>query len=294
MCVTLSSHNISVSFLSLTFVPYSEVGTVDLTSLLLLTLSEIKSLSLEDIPTLHFNPLFINGVSLYLSHLDPTIRRCGMLAAEVVAALTGKELSFGGWDGEGDRRGLEDGWKLWAKELRALVQSESRDWNIGRNSLFQDILSNSPALSEAEQKDDTRTPRGDVPGETDTKSSKPSVHPAPDSDDESLAGYDSDDNGPGSRTPSPTPSELDEIEHDPTIHVGRKRIRPPVYLVDLGAMLRERFDVKGEEPSNKGGDDKAEEKAQAVRIALECAEDMIRRRRTFGAELGEAYFAIDG
>lgn len=246
---------------------------LDVTSLLLLTLSALHFLSTGHIPSLHFNPLFINGISLYLSHLDPAVRRCGMLAAEVVASRAGKDLSFGGWDTSGE----EGGWSTWARGIRSLVENDKKDWDVDRSRLFDDVPPSIPSHPA-----DATYPEPDGGKPT----SKPSSHVKVDSDDESLAGYDSDDDVPYSRTPSPTPSELEEIERDPTIHVGRKRVHPPVYLVDLGAMLRENFEIKGEGSNNKGGDGNAEEKAQAVKIALECAEDMIRRRRTFGAELG--------
>jgi telomere length regulation protein len=261
-------------------VTYSNPGFVDVSSLLLLTLSAIKSFSLGEGPSLHFNPAFIKGINHYLSHLDPAVRRCGMLAAEIAATQTGKELSFGGWDDDGPQKNESNEWRVWARGLRQLVQSDTRDWDIDISKLFKEIPDGGAS----------QTNTGVVWGFS-TESPKITVRPEQDSDDDSLVGYDSDDEVTRSRTPSPTPSELDELEHDPTIHVGRKRIRPPVYLVDLGAMLREKFDITGEEANNKGGDDNAEEKAEAVRIALEHAEDMIRRRRTFGAELGkQTYF----
>lgn len=76
-------------------------------------------------------PNFLNGVSSHLDHLDPTIRRLGMLVAEIVSSFTSqltpqnvnksKVLDFGKsmWDGIGQGkeecrvlRAFVDGWKL--------------------------------------------------------------------------------------------------------------------------------------------------------------------------------------
>lgn len=49
---------------------------------------------------------FIRGVSAHLEHLSPSVRRLGMLMAEIVAEKSGKGLSFGKkiWDGRGEGR----------------------------------------------------------------------------------------------------------------------------------------------------------------------------------------------
>ncbi|OAX31462.1 hypothetical protein K503DRAFT_787811 [Rhizopogon vinicolor AM-OR11-026] len=64
--------------------------------------------------------LFVSAVGQYISHLDNSVRRCGMLAAEVVATRAGKNLDFRNWDGD------EDG-KPWARDLRALCSARDID-----------------------------------------------------------------------------------------------------------------------------------------------------------------------
>jgi telomere length regulation protein len=92
--------------------------------------------------------------------------------------------------------------------------------------------------------------------------------------DDSLTGYASP---PSSRTPSPTPSELAEIERDPTLRVGRAKISRPVYLAQLGEMIRGTSGLKT---------DQENQEAEKIEIALDVAEELIRRRRGYGTELG--------
>ena len=80
-----------------------------------------------------------------------------------------------------------------------------------------------------------------------------------------------------SRSASPTPSELEEIEKDPTLRVGKITIHRPVYLAQLGEMIRP---VGGVRPE----DDQQE--PRRIEVALDVAEDLIRRKRAYGTELG--------
>ncbi|OBZ75699.1 DNA replication checkpoint protein tel2 [Grifola frondosa] len=106
---------------------------------------------------------------------------------------------------------------------------------------------------------------------------KPTVH-------EPVSGYDSDDSLTGyaspssSRSASPTPSELEEIERDPTLRVGIKKVPRPVYLAQLGEMVRSTSGLKG-------GDEDME--ARKIEVALEVAEELIRRKSGYGTELEE-------
>ncbi|KAJ8078610.1 telomere binding protein [Marasmius tenuissimus] len=90
-----------------------------------------------------------------------------------------------------------------------------------------------------------------------------------------MTGYEST---PSSRSGSPTPSELQEIEDDPSLAVGQKKVQRPVYLAQLGAMIR---GPTGPTDSSAG------EEADKVEMALNCAEELIRKKRDFGTELEE-------
>ena len=68
-------------------------------------------------------------------------------------------------------------------------------------------------------------------------------------------------------------SELEEQERDTTLrNPGKKRINKPVYLVDLGRMLK--FEKEGPE------------QAESIMIGLRCAAGLIRRKEGYGNELG--------
>lgn len=183
-----------------------------------------------------------------------------MLVAEVIADKSGKSLQFDDWDGE-------EGNKPWARALRELIKERDADSSL-------DVLT-----------DVTKEPHASVDGgiraicshlqdsddEAPPENGRPKIYGG-DSDD-SLTGYASSSS---SRAPSPTPSELEEIEKDPTINVGVKKVQRPVYLVQLGQLVR---------PTTI---DKAEESVEAdrVQMGLDSAEELIRRKRDYGTELG--------
>ncbi|KLO14563.1 hypothetical protein SCHPADRAFT_965696 [Schizopora paradoxa] len=214
----------------------------------------------ESIQALSHSPAFIQAIGVYLTHLDPAVRRCGMLVAEIVAKQTGRTLDFGDWEREGEGR-------EWCKAVRALITS--RDVDAEDASWIIERL--------------------EIPGIDDTGSS---IKEGPENVKKSLttskpiievlnSGYDSDDSLEGyaspssSRAASPTPSEMEEVEKDPTLNVGVKKIQKPVYLADLGIMLQ---------ASAKSDDPQAVDR---IEVALGCAEDLIRRKRNFGLELDE-------
>ena len=133
-----------------------------------------------------------------------------MLAAEVVAHLTKKTLDFKDWDGE-----EED--KVWSREVRRLLQS--RDFDV---DVYTEPSPPKQDMEHPKPEDGIRVPKPVLPTE------------GYDSDD-SMTGYLSP---PSSRSTSPTPSELEELEKDPTLGVGVKKIGKPVYLAQLGQMVR--------------------------------------------------------
>jgi telomere length regulation protein len=218
------------------------------------------------------DPSFIQSIGHYIGSADPAIRRCGMLAAEIVAAKAGKKLDFGGWDDD------EPG-KAWARELRALIQARDVDVNVIQDPAEVDestepVKIESPAY---------RPTVADLEGDSDDEDLPPpkTKHRPAAVDD--TAGYDSDDSLTGyaspssSRSPSPTPSELDQIERDPSLNVGVKKIPRPVYLAQLGQLLR---------PTTISKADEAVE-ADRIEMGLQCAEELICRKRDYGTELEE-------
>ena len=229
-----------------------------MSALLLLSVSSFPK-DAAPVQSLAFSPAFITAISSYISHLDPAVRRCGLLAAEIVAQRTGKSLNFDNWDGEGQGR-------EWARRVRSLISSRDAD----SKELGIDVIRierEEKISTELKVESDTAVPKKHPPVEV--------INSGYDSDD-SLVGYAS--SPPSSRSPSPTPSELEEIEKDPTLNVGKKKIQKPVYLADLGTMLR--------------GSAKPDDADQADRmeVALNCAEELIRRKREYGLELGELNF----
>ena len=114
-----------------------------------------------------------------------------------------------------------------------------------------------------------------VPKQTRGRSAKTKTKPARpppetvDSDDDSLVGY-SDESRSSSRSPSPTPSYLEEVANDPMLNTStRAKIQRPVYLIQLLELLRART-----EP-------------EKLEVALKWGEELIRRKRDYGTELGK-------
>ncbi|KAI0078993.1 telomeric DNA binding protein [Panus rudis PR-1116 ss-1] len=236
------------------------------TALLLLTLSylsapEVVNLS-SAVKSLAFSPAFVQSISVYLNHMDPSVRRCGMLVAEEVARIAGKNLDFGTWEGDSDGR-------TWCRAVRELMKERDADAVLVEDTDTQEYIagekkSSYPKIDEAEELD--------VP-----KPRKPMI--------EDVTGYDSDDSITGyasqpssSRSPSPTPSELEEIEKDPTLRVTQKKIARPVYLAQLGEMVRPTGGLKTNDE---------EDEARKHEVALDVAEELIRRKRDYGTELEE-------
>lgn len=191
--------------------------------------------------------------------MDVSVRLCGMLAAEVVAHSCMRKLEFGGWEGEDEAR-------VWARGVRLLLGK--RDADAQEPEGLTDTL---PAGREADE-DPIQI------GHSSNESSDPTrviLNDADeDSDDDVLAGYSS---GESSRSASPTQSELDAIEQEPTLVAGKKKIGRPVYLLQLGEMLRGPVGMEQETP---------EVEADKMDVALASAAELIRRKEGFGSEIG--------
>ena len=184
-----------------------------------------------------------------------------MLVAEEVATLAGKNLAFGDWEGG-------DADRVWARSLRSLIRERDID--------AKDV---EPSAEEqpGSRKQDEPSPVKINPASPATLRHAIRMENVaePDSDDDSVQGYASEENS--DRAPSPTPSELEEIETDPTLNVGVKKIPKPVYLVQLGELVRS---------TNAGLKSAENNEPDKIEMALGCGEELIRRKRNFGVELG--------
>ncbi|OJA10977.1 hypothetical protein AZE42_06405, partial [Rhizopogon vesiculosus] len=106
-----------------------------------------------------------------------------------------------------------------------------------------------------------------------------------------TTGYDSDDSLTGyasptsSRSAPPTPSELEDLQNEPTLRVGAKKNSRPVYLVQLGELVWSSGKVKyGEENLE----------ADKIEMAINVAEKLIRKNKDYGTELGGAANLVYG
>lgn len=192
-----------------------------------------------------------------------------MLAAEIIAQRVDKKLNFGDWDGD-------DMGKPWARNIRLLITARDVD-------------------SDADIRDDADEGRAHFPAEIESGTEEISTEAARQHTKDGMtsrlqtvslnvnAQYDSDDSLTGyaspssSRSVSPTPSELEEFEQDPTVRVGIKKVPRPVYLAQLGELVRSTSGLKS------SGDDQEVEK---IEMALDCGEELIRKKQSYGTELG--------
>ncbi|KAH0830519.1 telomere length regulation protein-domain-containing protein [Lanmaoa asiatica] len=215
-----------------------------ISTLLLLVVTHFPPSS-NEVTSVALSPSLFSAVGVYIGHPDASVRRCGMLVAEVVASRVGKNLNFDDWEGDDDGR-------VWARRLRQLCSQRDFDFE---------------SLDEDDAVQATR--KGSATG-TDMPAQRIDDY---DSDD-SLTGYASPSS---SRSPSPTPSELQEIEKDPTLHVGQKKIPRPVYLAQLGELVR----------SSGVGFSEENQQADKIEMAINIGEELIRRKRDYGTELAE-------
>lgn len=195
-----------------------------------------------------------------------------MLTAEVIAHHTDKKLNFGDW--VGDEHG-----KLWARQLRLLIGGRDVDEDL---DILVEEAQSAPQLSELDDEVVEIQSPATMHVDANAEAARPkpvAAHAGYDSDD-SLTGYASPSS---SRSASPTPSELEEIERDPTLRVGIKKIPRPVYLAQLGELVR---NLSG--PNNT----EADQEADRIEMALTCGEELIRKKQGYGVELGAQYIGF--
>jgi telomere length regulation protein len=215
-----------------------------LSSLLLLSLASTANPTAQA-TTIASSARFISAVGKYISHQDPSIRRCGLLVAEIITEMSGNPLRFGGWDGVGEGRD-------WARSLRAAMKEPE--------TTIEEVHGESSVSND----EDTLNSR--ITEDT-TLSNRTMNY---DSDD-SLEGYISDK----SIEIGPSEQELEEMEKDASLR-GAQGSRPirPVYIVQLLQLLQ---------PVAKNESNTEAEKQD---IGLNASEELIRRKRGFGTELG--------
>ena len=243
----------------------------------------------------------------YLAHPDPAIRRLGMLVAEIVSERSipesqvddsqademaelksgleaddpmmskpksgTKRLKFGAGTWEGQGQGKEEArWLRGALDVNdndAVLGDNEEAWLLGWTSAPSD--SSTIVRAEVVQPDPVRPVRSPT---TKTKKAPPSRPKIVMLDDEQaedpMEGY-ANPSPSSSRSPSPTQSYLDEITADPSLALdaaGKKKIKRPVYISQLIALLKER------------------DKPDHLEVGLKWGESLIRSKRTFGKELG--------
>lgn len=183
----------------------------------------------------------------------------------MIAQRTGGKLQFPGWDGHGDGR-------EWAREMRALIEGKDSHADIPYAVFVGDDV------NKTDQAQPTSSLQVPQHGQKVTI-----VEDGNDSDD-SLEGYASSSSSQSSSSPknkenAPTVGRpkleptVDEINEDPTLlNPNKKRIQKPVYLLDLGRLFK--VDKEGNE------------QCESIRVGLENAANLIRKKANWGLELG--------
>ncbi len=182
-----------------------------------------------------------------------------MLVAEEVARLTQKKLEFAGWEGDADIL-------KWARDVRQLIRARDVDADL---EAFQEEKEEEGKKSHAVEQ--TTSKDTDLSQRSDDYDS-----------DDSLTGYASP---PSSRSSSPDPKDLEEIARDPTLNVVAKKVPRPVYLAQLGELLRGKPGLSAQKPDEP-------HEADRIEMALNVAEELMRKKKDYGTELGLEIFGF--
>ncbi|KIR53446.1 telomere length regulation protein [Cryptococcus gattii Ru294] len=184
-------------------------------------------------------------------------------------------LKFKGmWEGTGDGR-EESRWlrdNVGVNDANARIGDEDEQWLLG----WKDIPSTSTAEPQpipiSSQGRRATRPASTKPSSPRPRKKKPKIIMLdPDQQNDPLSGYASSSSS-SSRAPSPTPEYLDEIAADPSLgldEANKKKVKRPVYIPQLVALLKER------------------DKPESVEMGLKWGERLVRAKREFGVELAE-------
>ncbi|CAK9783297.1 hypothetical protein CC85DRAFT_254315 [Cutaneotrichosporon oleaginosum] len=285
----------------------------NLTHTLLLAVSLLPPLD-PHLVALSHRAKFIQAVQAYLFHPDAKIRRLGMLVAEVVSDRTiiedaeagpnaeeemedlraglevdeetgepalkppkpprgAKKLKFSGiWDGTG--QGQEEcAWLRRCVGVRdgdAPLSDDPEAWLLGWTA--------QPDVQPASQ--EHSAPPKQERGRTSKSKAAPKAKPKivmldDDQAADQLEGYAS--SPASSRSPSPTPSFLEEVAADPSLAIDatkKRRLKRPVYVRQLTELLRDK------------------DKPESIELALQWGEGLVRAKRGFGTEVADNAVAV--
>ena len=244
------------------------------------------------------------AMQTYLSHPDPSIRRLGLLVAEIVSERTiedsdhdmefsekdeieelkagleaedgprvkaprgSKRLKFGHgmWDGQGEGKD-EARWlrsAVGVKDNDATLSGDPEAWFLGWRRSTDEPTASKAAPDIVPHARKTKA----VPAKS---PKRPKIVMLDDEQlEDTMEAYDPP--SPSSRSPSPDQAYLDEVAADPSLALDtqqKRKIQRPVYISQLLSLIKDR------------------EKPDCLEMALKFGESLIRSKRSFGGELGE-------
>lgn len=182
----------------------------------------------------------------------------------------------GMWDGEGDGK-EECRWLrscMGVDDLRADISAGGNESDSGKGWMFgwdAEGLEEPPMpVPSGDRGRPRRAPKHATPKIKTKPKPKPKVVMLDeDQQADTLQGYEPQSPS-SSRSPSPTPSYLEEVASDPTLALDtsqKKKIPRPVYVQQLITLLKER------------------EKPEHIEMGLKWGEGLVRAKRSFGTEL---------
>lgn len=209
---------------------------------------------------------------------------------QVIARGAGGKLEFPGWEGQ------EEG-QRWARQIRVLITNRDSD---AIATMDPDVLKSDHGTERTAAAEDQISVSRETPivattshalQDDDQNLQKLRIIENREDSDDSLEGYESASTS-SSRAISPIPSAsggvtnahdkkdlhqleptIDEINADPSLlNPQKKRVRKPVYLLELGRLLKE-----GKE---------GQEQCENIGMALSIGAALIRRKAGWGTELG--------
>lgn len=285
----------------------------DLTHTLLLAISLLPPLD-PHLVALSHRAKFIQAVQAYLFHPDAKIRRLGMLVAEVVSDRTivedgdagptadeemedlraglevddetgepglkppkplrgAKKLKFTGiWEGRG--QGQEEcAWLrrcVGVRDADAPLDDDPEAWLLGWTAEAAEPPAPQAPLPQPKPE------RGRASKPKPASKAKPKIVMLDDDQAaDPLEGYAS--SPASSRSPSPTPSFLDEVAADPSLAIDatkKRKLKRPVYVRQLTELLRDK------------------DKPESIELALQWGEGLVRAKRGFGTEVADNAVAV--